>query len=264
MSRFRVAVVDDEPLARRIVRDLLASDPEVELAGEAGDGAAAVRLVREKRPDIVFLDVEMPERGGLDVAAEVASERGPAIVFVTAYGSYATRAFEVAALDYVVKPFSDERFTAALERAKERVRERRLSGLARQVAEAAGWLEGDTAASEDSADGYLTRIPIRTRDRTLVVRASEVVWIEAQDYYSRIHARKGSYLVRVPLSTFEEKLDPRRFLRIHRSSLVNLDEVVAVERLFKGVREVVLSSGDRCRVSRSRVAEVEERFGDLR
>lgn len=249
MTPLRAVLADDEPLAREIVRDLLAADPEVELVAEARDGDEALAAIRTTRPDLALLDVEMPGRGGLEVAAELAEdEERPAIVFVTAYGGYATGAFEVAALDYLVKPFSDERFAAALGRAKRRVREVRLSDLARRVARAAEELAAHDAGAE--------RVSLPVGDRSLIVRTADIVWIQAEDYYCRVHTRTGSHLVRASVTSFEERLGPR-FLRVHRAALVNLDEVVAVERLTRGAKLLVLSTGSRCRIARSRLAEVE-------
>lgn len=257
MSRFRVLAVDDEPLALDVVRDLLERDGEVDLVGACGDGKRAEEMIRRYRPDIVFLDIEMPERGGLDVARSLASEEVPAVVFVTAYGQHATKAFDVEALDYVVKPFSDDRFYAALHRAKRRVREKRLGELAGKMASLTAEIGGN---GDGKAEGerYLTRIPVQSGGRSLILKAREVSWIESCDYYSRLHTGDGSHLVRVSLASFEERLDPRRFLRVHRRAIVNVEEVRSVERTPKGGRELVLSDGTRLAVSRSRQRGVEE------
>lgn len=271
MSRFRVLAVDDEPLARDTLRDLLAQDPEVELIGECGDGENALESIRRQRPDLVFLDVEMPERGGLEVAAALEPDEMPAIIFVTAYGRHAVSAFEVEALDYVVKPFSDERFFAALERAKRKVREQRLGELAGRMASLSAEIGGGagTAASVAAAaptekgesaarGGYLTRIPVTSGGRTRIVKAVDVTWFESEDYYVRLHTARGSHLVRASLASFEQRLDPARFVRVHRSAIVNLEEVVEIEHLFKGARAIVLADGTRLPVSRSRRRQVED------
>lgn len=257
MNRFRVLAVDDEPLALDVVRDLLERDGEVDLVGACGDGQRAVEMIRRHRPDIVFLDVEMPERGGLDVARSLAPEEVPAVVFVTAYSQHATKAFEVEALDYVVKPFSDERFYAALHRAKRRVREKRLGELAGKMASLSAEIGGN-AGGQTAEERYLTRIPVPSGGRSLILKAQELVWIESCDYYSRLHTGSGSHLVRVPLASFEERLDPGRFLRVHRRAIVNVEEVRTVERTPKGGREIVLGDGTRLAVSRSRRRRVEE------
>ncbi len=266
MSRVRVAVVDDEPLAREVLEDLLGRDPEVELVASAGDGATAARLLRDLRPDIVFLDVEMPERGGLAVAAELA-EGPPFVVFVTAHSRYAPEAFEVEAVDYLVKPFADERFRRSLARAKQRVREHRMTGLATRLAEevAEGAVgrgpsrRGEAGAGEE-ASAFLERIPVRRHGRSLLLPVESVVWIESEDYYARFHTANASYLVRAALTSLERRLHPRSFLRVHRSAIVNLREVVAFEPLTRGAWSLALSNGARCRVASSRLAEVKKRL----
>lgn len=263
MSRFRVVVVDDEPLARQVIRDLLARDREVEVVGEAGDGASGLELIRRSRADIALLDIEMPEMGGLEVAAALDPEERPVIVFVTAYSRFATGAFDVEALDYILKPFSDERFFGAVERAKARVRERRLSGLAERVASEAAALARPRAAEENEVSkhqesDYLKVIPVRRDGRSFLVKPKDVLWIESQDYCARLHAARDSYLVRASLAFFEKRLDPRRFVRVHRQAIVNADEVVAIEHLPKGRNVVVLSNDVRCRVSQARKSAVDK------
>lgn len=264
MSRFKTLIVDDEPLARETVRDLLARDPEIEVVGECGDGASALESIRALRPDVVFLDVEMPECGGLQVAGALAPEEMPAIVFATAYSRHAVSAFEVEALDYVVKPFTDERFFAALERAKRRVREQKLGELAGRMASLGAELgQGGVAETpepreaEETPEPFLTRIRVSAAGRTLILKAREVAWIESDDYYARIHSDRGAHLVRTSLATFERRLDPGLFLRIHRGAIVNLDRVTEIEHLFKGALRVVLEDGTRLPVSRSRRRQVE-------
>ncbi len=268
MTRFRVLVVDDEPLARETLTYLLEQDPEVDLVGECGDGASALEVIRAQHPDLVFLDIEMPELSGLEVAAALAPPELPTIVFVTAYNQHAVNAFDVEALDYIVKPFSDTRFFAALERAKRRVRERRLGALAEQMASLAvqhGDTTGPITAGVPASSmrntvepPNLSRIRVTTGGRTLIVKAQDVDWIESDDCYARLHTQNGSHLVRASLTSFEQRLDPERFLRIHRGAIVNLDRVVEIEHLFKGARTVVLNNGTRLRVSRSRQRQVDE------
>lgn len=258
MTRFRVLVVDDEPLAREAIRGLLERDDEIASVTECGDGEAALLQLRNQRPDIAFLDIEMPERGGLEVAAELTPEEMPAIVFVTAFDDYATRAFEVRALDYVLKPFSDRRFFDALERAKQRVREQRLSELAERIATLSGELSGPGSIREDDELKYLRKIPVKSRERTLLVDAAEIDWIESEDYYVRLHTSSGNHLLRASLSSLEQQLDPRRFLRVHRSAIVNLERVRELRPLFKGACVLRLSDGSSLRVSRSRRRQVEK------
>ncbi len=257
-SRFRVLIVDDEPLARDTLRDLLARDGEVQLIGEYGDGHSALASIRELRPDIVFLDIEMPERGGLEVACSLTPEEMPAIIFVTAYSQHAVSAFEVEALDYVVKPFTDQRFFAALERAKRRVREQQVGELAEKMASLGAELgRTDSPPATEAGEPYLTRIRVTASGRTLILKAHQIVWIESDDYYARLHTATGSHLVRASLASFEQRLDPARFLRIHRGAIVNLAAVTEIEHLFKGARRVVLKDGTCLKVSRSRQRQVE-------
>jgi two-component system, LytTR family, response regulator len=255
MTRFRVLVADDEPLARAMVTALVQSDEEVESVIECGDASTAREMIARQRPDIVFLDIEMPEATGLDIAGDL-GEDGPVIVFVTAFSRYATDAFEVSASDYVLKPFSDQRFADALQRAKRRVRERRMGELASRLAT----LSLECRAAEDELSkspekGCLKRLAFKHEDRTIVLKTSDVVWIEAEDYYVRIHARRGRHLVRTSLASLEARLDPRNFLRVHRAAIVNVDEVREIQD--KGALSVILTDGTQVPVSRSRRSAVE-------
>jgi two-component system LytT family response regulator len=228
--RLRVVVADDEPLARAMVAALARDDQDVDAVVECGDGKALIETVAREKADIVFLDLEMPGLNGLQAAGAL-GPNPPAIVFVTAFAQYAAPAFDLDAADYVLKPFSDERFREALQRAKRRLRERR-----------------DPAA-------YLQQIPIKDGNRTTLVAAQDVVWIEAEDYYVQIHARRARHLLRAALATLEERLDPGQFVRVHRRALVNVAEVREI-RTTDGV-EVVLSDGAVVPVSRSRRTRVE-------
>jgi two-component system, LytTR family, response regulator len=256
MTRFRVLVADDEPLARRMVASLLRHDPDIEAVVECGDARGVREQLARARLDIAFLDIEMPEVSGLDLAGAL-SGGGPVVVFITAYSEYATQAFDVSAVDYVMKPFSDERFRSAVERAKRRVRERRLGELATQLASLSAELSPDErdAAAPTEAAGYLQRFAIRQGDRSVVVRAAEILWIEAEDYYVLIHAKQGRHMVRASLASLEQRLDPARFLRVHRTAIVNIDEIRAIHD--RGRLVLTLSDGADVPVSRSRRAQVE-------
>jgi len=255
MTRFRVLVADDEPLARRMVAALLQGDEEVESVIECADANAAREMISRQRPDIVFLDIEMPDLTGLDIAADL-TEDGPVIVFITAFSRYATEAFEVDASDYVLKPFSDQRFSDALRRAKRRVRERRMGELATQLATLSAELRpADGEMSKSAEDGYLKRLAFKHQDRTIVLKTTEVVWIEAEDYYVRIHSTRGCHLIRTSLASLEARLDPHDFLRVHRAAIVNVDEVLEVQD--RGALCLVLSDGTEVPVSRSRKSCVE-------
>ena len=256
MTRFRVAVVDDEPLARHMVAAILREDEEVDAVFECADAAAAQGVIREKHPDIVFLDIEMPAVTGLDLAREL-GEDGPVVVFVTAFNRYAPDAFEVSASDYVLKPFSDQRFNDALQRAKKRVRERRLGSLAHQLATLSSELrledEPQTLPKEST---YIDRLTFKHNDRVMLVKTAEVSWIEAEDYYVRIHSDRGRHLVRTALATLEGRLNPRDFLRVHRGAIINVRRVAEIRD-----GAVVLTDGTEVPVSRSKRTAVESLFG---
>ena len=257
MTRFRVLVVDDEPLARRMVLALLQADEEIEGLFECADSGSARELIRTKRPDIVILDIEMPEVTGLDLAQEL-TEDGPVIVFVTAFSRYAPDAFEVDASDYVLKPFSDRRFAEAIQRAKRRVRERRLGALANQLATLSSELRPDDNQPAPKKSAYAERLSFKQNDRMMVLNTADVSWIEAEDYYVRIHSTRGRYLVRTALATLEARLNPRDFVRVHRGAIVNVHKVAEVRDA--GALTIVLQDGTEVPISRSRRAAVESSF----
>ncbi len=235
-ARIRVVIVDDEPLAREGLRLLLARDPEVEIVGEAAGGRSAVAAIRRLAPDLVFLDVQMPELSGFEVLAQIPSDAIPAVVFVTAYDGYALRAFEVHALDYLLKPFDDDRFFDALRRAKKQLRLASLSpGLL-------SLLQGR---------GQAGRLAIRDGARVVFVDIDEIDWIEACDYYVQLHVGGKSYLHRESMNSLQARLDPQRFLRIHRSAIVNRRCVKELRHAGRRELVCVLSSGAELRVARS-------------
>jgi two-component system LytT family response regulator len=251
--RIRTAIVDDEPPARRILHGLLAADPEIEIVAE-GSAASLLPELATTAVDLLFLDIEMPEVSGFDLLERLPADAHPVVVFVTAFDRYALRAFEVQALDYLVKPFSDERFHETLERAKRRVRERGgLSG------EALAGLLGQLATARQG--GFLERLLVPVGPKWVVVEIADVDWIEAADYYARLHCAGKSHLVREPLAELEQRLDPARFFRIHRSAIVRLDRVAEVHSHFRSDMMVVLRNGQRLPLSRSRRKAFEERFG---
>jgi two-component system LytT family response regulator len=243
----RTLIVDDEPMARASIRVLLGGDPDIEVVGECGSGSDAVTAIASQSPELVFLDVQMPRMNGFEVLQAVGEERPFAVVFVTAYDSYALAAFDVQALDYVLKPFDDRRFYRAVERAKGRIRHARLDHLASElVSVVSGASPAEPAAT--SAE----RIAIRDGTRTVLVSLAEVDWIEAADYYVQLHAGARSYLHREPMRDLEARLDPRRFVRIHRSAIVALDRVVELRPSAHGDHCVRLRDGTELRLSRSR------------
>jgi len=257
MPEYRVLIADDEPLARSSLRRLLAAHPEITVVGECRDGREAVRAIAELGPDLVFLDIQMPELDGFGVLGEVGPTRMPAVVFVTAYDEFAVRAFEVNALDYLLKPFTDERFEVALDRAIRRLGEAHTVDWARRLAA----LVGDAPSSPSAAHEFTTRFLVTIGNRAVVVAAGDVEWIEASDYYAALHVGAKRHLVRESLKQLEVHLDPRQFLRVHRSAIVRIDRVRELERGPDGSLIVVLEGGTRIPVSRSRRDHVESTLG---
>jgi two-component system LytT family response regulator len=260
MSRIRTIVVDDEPLARQTLADLLRRDPDVEIVAECSDGRSALETIRREQPDLVFLDIEMPEKGGLEVAAELGEKAPPAVVFVTAYNSHAIRAFDLQAIDYVLKPFSDERFFASLERAKRRVRERRIADLASELAGSSETQSADGASTAPrEVPTTLERLLVRRGDRSMVVEISSVRWIESEDYYARLHTESGSHLIRKSMTSLEAQLDSRHFVRIHRRYIVRVEAITALRRLSRGAWVACIDDAKELRISRSRRRSIEAR-----
>lgn len=243
MKSIRTLIVDDEMHARRGLRTLLAGEHDIDVVGEAVHGVQAVERIRALCPDLVFLDVEMPEMSGLGVVEEVGPDRMPLVVFVTAYDQYAVSAFDASAVDYLLKPFTDQRFAAALDRVR-RARggevERTLGGRLRQL------------LGHVRNDGMVERFTVKVGDTLEVHRADEIDWVEADEYYVKLHIGDKVHMVRQTMGSLEEQLPSDRFARIHRSTIVNLDRIVALEPLFQGDYTVVLHDGTRLRMSRRR------------
>jgi len=264
----RVLIVDDEPLARQRLEDLLSAESGVEIVATVDNGTAAVDAMRSLDPDLVFLDVQMPGKTGLDVVREIGADDMPATIFVTAYDRYALQAFDLAAVDYLVKPFDDERFEQAFRRARRHVelaemgelRERLLAVLdagPRSTSEPAA----STAPTSRAASPYLERIAVEMRGKVRVVPVSQIEYITASGPYVELHTNERAYLIREAIHTLETRLDPNRFLRIHRSIIVRVDLIDTFHRGAGGDYEVQLKSGARLRVSRSRREELERRLG---
>jgi two-component system LytT family response regulator len=254
-DRIRTLVVDDEPVARAGMRRLLEADAELEIVGEAGDGRAAAEAIRTLRPDLLLLDVQMPEMDGFEVLETVGVDSVRAVIFVTAYDRFAIRAFEVQALDYVLKPFDDERFACVIERAKRHVRRERDDDLAARLSALLARYEpaGNAApARAPKRKVGLARIMVKDGGRVFFLPVEEIDWIEAADYYARLHAGKSTHLVRESLASLEASLDPAHFVRIHRSAIVNVDRIRELRPDWRNHSTVVLASGERLPVSRSR------------
>ncbi len=240
----RVLVVDDEALARATLRLLLQRDPEVELVGESPNGVDAVAKIRALAPDLVFLDIQMAKKTGFEVLAEIEEPRRPLLIFVTAYDAHALRAFEVQALDYLLKPFDDDRFARSLARGKDAVRQRHAHELARRLVAVFATAAAPSPAPE--------RLAVKDGSRVRFIPVADLDWIEADDYYAKLHARGEIHLHRESLRDLEAQLDPRRFVRIHRSTIVNLERVKELRTLPSGEGLVLLQDGTELRLSRSR------------
>ncbi|MDQ3062230.1 MAG: LytTR family DNA-binding domain-containing protein [Acidobacteriota bacterium] len=257
MKKIRAAIVDDEPFARERVRRLLAEDVEIEIVGEAGDGAEAVALIRAKAPDLIFLDVQMPGAGGFDALAELAPGETPVVIFLTAFDQYAVRAFESSALDYLLKPFDEERFRKAVNRAKTQIERVTTASIQKNQA------ESETATGEvfGLADGFLERVLVKKGGRVFFFKTDEIEWIEAYGNYVRLHFETATYLLRETITSLEVRLDPQKFTRIHRSGLVNLEHIREMQPIFGGRAKIVLASGAELTASRRYNRKLSKLFG---
>jgi two-component system LytT family response regulator len=239
----RALVVDDEPLARSNLTVLLRRDADIAAVAECASGAQAVAEIRSSRPDLVFLDVQMPECGGFDVLDRLKDEALPVLVFVTAYDEYALRAFDVGALDYLLKPFDDARFHLAMLRAKQRISQRR------------------SVAPQEPPPGR--RLAVKCAGQVIFVPVAKIDWVEAADYYTCLHVGAKSYLLRRSMGELLRELDAATFCRIHRSAIVNMRRIRALELNDAGEYEVILDSGERLRLSRRFRKDLQARMGTL-
>lgn len=288
MPKVRVLIVDDEALARQRVRRLLQNEPDVEIVGDAETGSDAVRLIKELQPDLVCLDVQMPELDGFGVLGALEGGRVPMVLFITAYDEHAQRAFDVHAVEYVLKPVDADRFRAAFERARtqrahaeaaDRLGElldtvRRLADgrpVASVHAAAANGLHGNEStghaaashgvANQSAVTRYASRILVKQDGRMFFVKTTEIDWIEADRNYVRLHVGKTAHTIRERISHLEETLDPRLFARIHRSTIVNLNRVREMQQWFSGDYVVILEDATRLRLSRHYRDRVEKQVG---
>ena len=262
----RVLIVDDEPLARQRIIDLLADEEGVEIAGIAQNGDEAVESIRSLRPDLVFLDVQMPGRTGLEVVRTVGAESMPTTIFVTAFDNHALDAFELAAVDYLVKPFDDERFEQAFRRARRAIELEEVSHLkSKLLAVLQGGSAGEPPPTTLKADAapspYLERIAVESRGKVHFVRVADIDYIVSSGPYAQLHTAGRTHLIRESMQNLEERLDPAEFLRIHRSEIVRISLVETLHKRAGGDYEVQLKGGQRLRVSRSRREELEKRLG---
>lgn len=251
MSNFKVLIADDERLSRRRIRRLLALDPDCDVIGECANGAEAVATLEKVRPDILFLDIQMPELDGFEVI-QALREAKPLVIFTSAYDEYAVRAFEVHAFDYLLKPFDGRRFLDSLTRAKDRIAQQRSGLPDDRVVE----LLRTISKQQRSPD----RIAIRNNGRVLFVKLADIDWIEASDNYVCLHCGKDTHVVRETMSELESRLDPAQFLRVHRSAIVNLDRIKELQPWFRGDYRVILRDGTELTLTRNHREKLEGRL----
>jgi two-component system, LytTR family, response regulator len=249
--KIRTLIVDDEPLGRERVRTLLANEPDIELVGECTTGTEAVAAIKQARPDLVFLDVQMPGLGGFEVLRALDKDQIPLVIFVTAYDQHAVKAFEVHALDYLLKPFKQARFRETVAHAREALAGREAAENSRKLLALIG--------QNPPPPERLARIPIRNGERVVFVKVENIDYVESAGNYVIVHAGKENHVVRETLTALEEKLDPRQFLRISRSTLVNMDQVKELQPLFKGEHAVLLTNGKQLTMTRG-IRDVQERL----
>lgn len=243
----RALIIDDEPLAREGVRMLIGADPEINIVSEVDNGRDAVTAILEFSPDLIFLDVQMPEQDGLSVLRHIPKDRLPMVVFVTAFDRYAIDAFEAHALDYLLKPVEADRFAVTMARVKSRFRERELSGITDRLLA----LMKDTESLSGQQKSYIERVPVPYAGKVQIVPVATIDWAEAEDDYVRLHVGKSSHLIRKTLSAFEGELDPKQFIRIHRSHLINAARLKELRPQGQGEYSVVLTDGTELKLSKT-------------
>jgi two-component system LytT family response regulator len=234
----RILIIDDEPLARQRVRLLLGEETDVEIAGECGDGVEAVAQINAQKPDLVFLDVQMPEMDGFEVLRNLSPERLPAVIFTTAFDEHALHAFEVHALDYLLKPFKPERFKQAVQRARDVIAGQQTGATARRLLEL-------LAEQRPAAPAHLTRLAVKNSGKVIFVNVDEIDAIEAAGKYAVVHAGKENHVLRETITALEASLPPERFLRLNRAVIVNIARIQELQPMFKGENVVVLKNGQR-------------------
>lgn len=254
LEQICVLVADDEAPARQRLIDLLRRDAQVGEILEAADGEIAVETIEKAHPELVFLDVQMPELDGLGVIDAIGAAEMPLTVFVTAYDQHAIRAFEANALDYLLKPFSDERFEATMDRVKARLDERSMREFGQRIVKMA-------ATAPAAAERRWDRLVVKSGGTTRFIRVVDIDWIEAAGVYVNLHVGGKELLYRIALNELAERLDPRRFVRVHRSALVNIESIVQLEPISHGEFEAVIKNGSRTRVSRTYRSQLEQRLG---
>lgn len=247
----RTLIVDDEPLARDRIKRFLRDEDDVHVEGECGNGVEAIDSIAEKKPDLVFLDIQMPEKNGFEVIKSLPAGKLPTIIFVTAYDQYALQAFDVHALDYLLKPFNRERIKRAVARAREHIEHKRLGNLDDRL--------NSLIADLRSEKKYLDRLVVKAVGRVFFLKTDEIDWIEAAGNYVKLHVGREAHMIRETMNGIEAKLDPRKFLRIHRSTVVNIDRIKELHPMFSGDYAVLLRNGTELALSRN----YRERFTEL-
>lgn len=235
-------VVDDEPLACKRLVNLLDEDKDIDIVAVCGNGKEAIEQIQEKKPALLFLDIQMPEIDGFEVLRQIEGHSMPVVIFVTAYDEYALRAFEVHALDYIMKPFNKNRFKDAVRRVKEIIAQENQSDIDQKVDKLLDYVGNERA---------LSRILVKSSDRYFFLKSENIIWIEAAGNYVRVHSPAKNYLIRETMTNMEEKLDSDMFFRIHRSTIVNVDKVQEIEKWFHGDYRVVMENGDKLTMSRN-------------
>jgi two-component system LytT family response regulator len=253
VNKIRTLVVDDEPMARERVLSLLQQEDDVEVVGECADGTQALAAIQHQAPDLVFLDVQMPGVDGFGVIEAIGAEKMPSVIFVTAYDEYALRAFEVHALDYLLKPFSRDRFREMLKHARASLERRRAGDLGRRLLA----LVNDIKPAPTRVD----RLVVKSGGRVFFLRTDDLDWIEAAGNYVRLHLGEESHLFRETMTRMETRLDPRRFVRIHRSRIVNTERIKELQPWFNGEYVVILRNGTRLPLSRGYREKLQEHLG---
>lgn len=250
--KLSVVVADDEPLARERVLSLLAAEPDIDVVAQCRDGEEAVKAIAERRPDLVLLDIEMPRMDGFDVINAIGPDRMPTLIFVTAYDQHAIRAFEVRALDYLLKPFDRERFAGALRRARSQIDAQATGDLGRRLVAMMKDLKREAPRSD--------RLVVKSGGRLFFLRSDEIDWIEAAGNYVRLHVGPQSHLLRETMNAIEARLDPERFFRIHRSRIVNVERIQEMQPWLNGEYSIVLKTGGRLTISRGYREKLQEKL----
>ena len=273
-KKIRTIIVDDEIPGRNALSAMLNPDPDIEIITECRNGLEAIMQIRQHTPDLVFLDVQMPGADGFQVIEEIGVEQMPVTVFVTAYDRHAIRAFSVRALDYLLKPFDHERFDNALLRAKNQVRQQSLGSMSEKLLELLNDLQGDPKATTMQKDDKAIfdyaeakqpeRLLIKSAGRIYFIKTEEIDWIEAMSEYVKLHVGSKTHLMRETLQNLHAKLDPKKFLRIHRSTVVNIERIKDLQPLFKGEHVVTLESGTRLKSSRSYRSSLQKLINEAR